>query len=47
MFDVENWLTKRGYNVTGDKTRSMIRTWLAWYQGFVDTFHVYRYYNGL
>lgn len=47
MFDIGQWLTKRGYNVTGDNTRSMIRTWLAWYQGYVKDFHTYHYYNGL
>lgn len=47
MFNLENWLTKQGYSVTGDKTRSHIKTWLAWYQGFVDSFHQYHYYNGI
>lgn len=47
MFDLVSWLKKRGYGVEDSKVRSHIKTWLAWYQGYVEDFHKYHYYNGL
>lgn len=47
MFDLSDWLRKRGYSVCNDSVMTSINTWLAWYQGFVQDFHQYHYYNGL
>ena len=47
MFDLEKWLSRRGYVVADSDMRSRIRLWLAWYQGYVEDFHQYHYYNGM
>lgn len=47
MFDIENWLSKRGYTRKDRDVRTFISLWLAWYKGYVSDFHSYRYYNGM
>lgn len=46
MFNLWEWMTRQGYHACSGKTHAEMATWMAWYTGYVKSFHDYSVYNG-